>query len=78
MERHTGVAPETVLLVEPAALIWGSYVMVYPAGRFFDNTSDHYRYSGKIPDIGCAAALREIKFDFCQFLERGGRYRYII
>lgn len=78
VERHQGVDSETVLVVEPADLIKGSYIMVDPAGRFFDNTSEGYRYSGKIHEIGCAEALREVKFDFSKFLDRGGRYSYSI
>ncbi|HRH36635.1 MAG TPA: hypothetical protein PKY12_16325, partial [Catalimonadaceae bacterium] len=73
-----GVDSETALVVEPADLIKGSYIMVDPAGRFFDNTSEGYRYSGKIHEIGCAEALREVKFDFSKFLDRGGRYSFSI
>jgi radical S-adenosyl methionine domain-containing protein 2 len=52
----------------------GSYAMVDPAGRFFDNATGGYRYSAPILDVGIEAAWREIVFDATVFEARHGRY----
>lgn len=52
----------------------GSYAMVDPAGRFFDNTAGHYRYSRSILSVGIADAWQDIRFDAQRFEERGGIY----
>jgi radical S-adenosyl methionine domain-containing protein 2 len=54
----------------------GSYLMIDPAGRFFDNTNGFYKYSNSILNIGVNQALSEIKFDFDLFKERGGLYSW--
>ena len=52
----------------------GSYVMVSPDGRFYDNVSDRYRYSDPILDVGVKNALGQIDVDPETFVARGGRY----
>ena len=52
----------------------GSYVMVDPAGRFFDNTIGEHTYSRPILEVGVEAALKDIVVDARRFLDRGGRY----
>jgi len=78
VQRHHEVESDTKLVAEPEHLIKGSYIMVDPAGRFFDNTSDGYRYSSKILEVGCAEALKEVESDFSKFLDRGGLYPFSI
>ena len=51
-----------------------SYVMIDPAGRFFDNTQGRYRYSDPILKVGVAEALKQVSIDPEQFLRRGGKY----
>ena len=55
-------------------LMTGSYVMVDPAGRFFDNVSGIHRYSPPILEIGVDAALREVSIDPDKFQLRDGLY----
>jgi radical S-adenosyl methionine domain-containing protein 2 len=52
----------------------GTYMMVDPAGRFFDNTKGYYTYSKPILEVGIESALNEITYDFDRFVERGGLY----
>lgn len=73
--RHQRVSDAGIALVpEDNEDMTGSYAMVDPAGRFFDNTAGHYRYSRPLLDVGVAAAWREIRFDTLRFEERGGVY----
>lgn len=51
-----------------------SYVMIDPAGRFFDNTQGFYRYSQPILKVGVEEALRQVSIDPERFRQRGGEY----
>ena len=55
-------------------LMTGSYVMVDPAGRFFDNVSGTHTYSRPILEVGVEEALRDISIAPEKFLSRGGSY----
>ena len=55
-------------------LMTGSYVMVDPAGRFFDNTSGVHTYSRSIIEVGVEGAFREVSVDSQKFLSRDGLY----
>ncbi len=57
-------------------LMTGSYVMVDPAGRFFDNVAGGYTYSRSIIDVGVEEALREVSIDSEKFLSRDGIYHW--
>ena len=52
----------------------GSYVMVDPLGRFYDNTLGRHRYSSPILDVGVSAALGDVAVYPGRFEERGGVY----
>ncbi|QCE43320.1 viperin family antiviral radical SAM protein [Psychroserpens sp. NJDZ02] len=54
--------------------IKGSYVMVDPAGRFFDNAAGTHNYSKPILEVGIQEALKTMNYDFDKFLNRGGVY----
>lgn len=73
--RHQRVADAGIAIVpEDNEDMTGSYAMVDPAGRFFDNTAGHYRYSRSILSVGVADAWQDIRFDTQRFEERGGVY----
>lgn len=57
-------------------LMTGSYVMVDPAGRFFDNVASAHGYSRPILDVGVEEALREVSVDTHKFLSRSGLYAW--
>ena len=63
-----------VVVPENTDLMTGSYVMVDPAGRFFDNVAGTHVYSRPINEVGVEAALREVSVDPEKFLLRDGLY----
>lgn len=65
-----------VVCPESNNLMRGSYVMVDPAGRFFDNTQGGHQYSQPILDVGVQEALSQVKVYVERFLERGGLYNW--
>lgn len=74
-ERSQAVEESGIRVVaESNELMRGSYVMVDPAGRFFDNASGGHRYSRPILEVGVEDALREVDVDAVRFRERGGFY----
>ncbi|WP_203459322.1 viperin family antiviral radical SAM protein [Lacinutrix sp. WUR7] len=54
--------------------IKGSYVMVDPAGRFFDNAQGTHNYSKPILEVGIQEALKTMDYDLDKFEKRGGIY----
>jgi radical S-adenosyl methionine domain-containing protein 2 len=75
VSRHQRVAEAGVQIVpEDNEAMTGSYAMVDPAGRFFDNTASQHRYSRPILDVGADAAWQDIRFDSQRFTQRGGHY----
>ena len=65
-----------VVVSESNDLMTGSYVMVDPAGRFFDNVAGTHVYSRPINQVGVDAALREVSIDTDKFGSRGGLYEW--
>ena len=59
---------------ESNEMMTGSYLMVDPAGRFFDNTKGEHGYSDPILDVGVAEALKQVTVLPGRFRERGGIY----
>ena len=51
-----------------------SYVMIDPAGRFFDNAHGSHTYSEPILKVGVEHALKQVSIDPDQFRRRGGKY----
>ncbi|MDX2303261.1 MAG: viperin family antiviral radical SAM protein [Microscillaceae bacterium] len=64
----------TCLAPESNEAIKGSYLMIDPAGRFFDNSEGKHRYSQPILEVGIEQSIQEIGVDYSKFLERGGLY----
>ena len=62
------------VIPESNELMTGSYVMVDPAGRLFDNTAGAHVYSSPINQVGVDAALREVSIDPERFRLRDGLY----
>ena len=52
----------------------GSYLMVDPMGRFFDNTKGKHTYSSPILAVGVEKAFAQIDVFPERFIERGGLY----
>ena len=74
-KRNRSVETRGIVVVpECNELMTGSYVMVDPLGRFYDNTTGRHRYSSPILEAGVAAALAEVAVYADRFKERGGVY----
>ena len=75
VQRNRLVESDGIVVVpETNNLMTKSYVMVDPAGRFYDNAKGEYSYSDPILKVGVKEALRQISTDFQRFKERGGQY----
>ena len=53
-------------------MMTGSYVMVDPAGRFFDNVAGSHTYSRSIIEVGVDEALKDVSVEPGKFLSRNG------
>ena len=77
VKRSRPVERDGILVVpEDNDLMTGSYVMIDPMGRFFDNTKGSHTYSRPILEAGVAGALQGVKIDPEMFGKRGGRYEW--
>jgi radical S-adenosyl methionine domain-containing protein 2 len=74
LENHKIIENVTKIVPETNDQMKGSYVMVDPAGRFFDNTTGEHYYSDPILEVGYEAAIRQMNYDAIKFDERGGNY----
>lgn len=73
LKRHKKI---NVCVPETNDAIKGSYVMVDPAGRFFDNTTGIHNYSKPILKVGVFEAIKDVNYDFVKFLDRKGFYNW--
>lgn len=62
------------VVFEDNYLMTGSYIMVDPAGRFFDNISGKYKYSPPILEVGIKNAIESITYYKDRFYNRDGIY----
>lgn len=67
----------TTIVPETNELMRASYVMIDPAGRFFDNGLGKHNYSDPLMKIGVLNALKQISLDNILFLKRGGIYDWL-
>lgn len=75
--RHRALEGEGIVLVpEDNEDMRGSYAMVDPAGRFFDNTGGGYHYSDPILQNGLDATWSQVRFSLDRFSERDGFYDF--
>jgi radical S-adenosyl methionine domain-containing protein 2 len=76
IDNHKGVLNITDIVPESNNHMTGSYVMVDPAGRFYNNTTGSHTYSKPILDIGARLAIQQMNYDFSKFVSRGGIYNW--
>lgn len=67
-DRHRDLHP----VAEDNEMMTGSYVMIDPIGRFFQNTHGTYKYSSPIQEIGVLEALKQVGFSWKKLMQRGG------
>ncbi|HEX4423484.1 MAG TPA: viperin family antiviral radical SAM protein [Kofleriaceae bacterium] len=75
VERHAHLAAEQLApIAEDNAAMTGSYIMIDPMGRFFDNVDGRLVYSEPIPEIGVARAFSQVRWERERMIARGGLY----
>jgi radical S-adenosyl methionine domain-containing protein 2 len=76
VQRHAPLAAITRIVPETNAQVRGSYVMVDPAGRFFDNAEGTHRYSLPILEVGVPIAIQQMGYEVVKFFAKGGSYHW--
>lgn len=76
--NHKDLKDITDIVPESNSQMKGSYAMVDPAGRFYDNTTGRHNYSRPILEIGSRLAIQQVNYDFSRFVSRGGIYNWQI
>lgn len=75
--RHAHLAAEGFgPIPETNADMTGSYVMIDPMGRFFDNVDGRLVYSPGILDVGVEAAFARVRWERERLVARGGLYAW--
>lgn len=74
LDRHHSLS--SVLIPESNEKMKGSYAMVDPAGRFFENSTGKLTYSLPILEVGALNAYAQAHPSQVKFLDRGGLYNY--
>lgn len=77
LDTHKTLSNTINVVSEDNSQMQGSYAMVDPAGRFFDNTKGAHNYSRGILEVGAKQAIKEVNYDFEKFISRGGRYDWV-
>ena len=70
VRRHIDLDP----ISEDNDAMEGSYLMLDPIARFFQNFHKKYAYSDSILRIGVVKALKQVGWDKQKFQKRGGEY----
>jgi N-acetyl sugar amidotransferase len=74
--RHGKLEQITKIVYENNNAMKGSYAMVDPAGRFYDNAEGKHNYSDKINNVGVFNAIQQVNYSSDKFLNRGGVYNW--
>ena len=74
IDTHSDLQDITAIVPESNTQMKGSYAMVDPAGRFYDNATGTHNYSRPILEIGSRLAIQQVNYDFSKFVSRGGIY----
>jgi radical S-adenosyl methionine domain-containing protein 2 len=72
LQRHSELGE--ILVPERNEVMKGSYAMVDPAGRFFENSTGALQYSQPILTVGVKEAYRQSHPSAQKFFDRGGVY----
>jgi radical S-adenosyl methionine domain-containing protein 2 len=77
VERHAQLATgELAVVAEDNAAMTGSYIMIDPMGRFFDNVDGRLVYGEPILEVGVERAFASIRWERDRLVARGGLYRW--
>lgn len=64
------------MVVEDNQAMTGSYLLVDPQGRLFENSKGKHTYSTSLLNTSVEEALKEISLDRDMFIKRGGIYNW--
>lgn len=78
IDTHKELSNVTSIIPESNSQMSGSYVMVDPAGRFYNNITGEHTYSKPILEIGARLAIQQMKYDFGKYISRGGIYNWTV
>lgn len=75
VERHARLAEDGIDVVpEDNAAMTGSYIMIDPMGRFFDNVEGRLVYGQPILEVGVEQAFASVHWERERMVARGGLY----
>ena len=74
VSTHQTLGKDIVIVPETNSDMKSTYVMVDPAGRFFENVTGKYNYSLPIIEVGSRIAIQQMNYDFIKFVNRQGIY----
>ena len=74
--RINNVNSVSSAVVEDNEDMRGSYVMIDPAGRFYDSSKGFHTYSDPILEVGIERAISMVSIDSEKFKKRGGLYEW--
>lgn len=77
IDSNRDIQDFTTIVPESNDQMKGSYAMVDPAGRFYDNSTGAHIYSQPILEVGALAAIKQMGYSFHKFIERGGQYDWL-
>ena len=79
ISNHSYVSEKGIVIVpETNDDMTATYLMVDPAGRFYDNANGEHRYSEPILDIGIKKAYSQVHVDYTKFRNRNGIYDWVV
>lgn len=64
------------MVVEDNEAMTGSYLLIDPQGRLFENSKGEHTYSSKLQDNDIETCLSEINLNREMFIKRGGIYNW--
>lgn len=73
ISRHIG---QSSIVPESNELMTGSYLLIDPQGRLFENSKGKHTYSSSLVDNDIQSCLSEINVDREMFIKRGGIYQW--
>lgn len=76
LKRHEILSGYTTIIPENNDDMTGSYLMIDPAGRFYDNKQGFYKYSDPVYNVGVEKALSQIDFSYTRLVRRKGIYQW--
>ncbi|MGB0863052.1 MAG: viperin family antiviral radical SAM protein [Saprospiraceae bacterium] len=77
IKRHNHLKTQGVNIVaENNDLMKGSYLMIDPQGRFYDNNKGKYKYSDSILEVGFEIARKQVIISNEKFINRDGLYNW--